>query len=164
MTFSSTKPREPKSSARIPSRSSSRCSSARAGSCSWSRPAQPVDELIAEILPLLEKGDIIIDGGNSLYQDTIRRTKELEAKGFWFIGTGVSGGEEGARRGPSIMPGGSKAAWPHVKDIFQAIAAKVEGDVPCCDWVGRTARGITSRWCITVSNTATCSWWPRPTS
>jgi len=102
---------------------------------------QAVDELIAEILPHLEKGDIIIDGGNSLFQDTMRRTKELEAKGFWFIGTGVSGGEEGARHGPSIMPGGSKAAWPHVKDIFQAIAAKVDGHVPCCDWVGENGAG-----------------------
>src|ERR1700722_13487471 len=102
---------------------------------------QAVDELIAEILPHLEKGDIIIDGGNSLFQDTTRRTKELEAKGFWFIGTGVSGGEEGARHGPSIMPGGSKAAWPHVKDIFQGIAAKVDGNVPCCDWVGENGAG-----------------------
>jgi 6-phosphogluconate dehydrogenase len=101
----------------------------------------PVDDLIAEILPFLEKDDILIDGGNSLFQDTIRRTKELEAKGFWFIGTGVSGGEEGARHGPSIMPGGSKAAWPHVKDIFQGIAAKVEGNVPCCDWVGENGAG-----------------------
>jgi 6-phosphogluconate dehydrogenase len=102
---------------------------------------QPVDDLIAEILPFLEKDDIIIDGGNSLFQDTTRRTKELEAKGFWFIGTGVSGGEEGARHGPSIMPGGSKAAWPHVKDIFQGIAAKVDGNVPCCDWVGENGAG-----------------------
>jgi 6-phosphogluconate dehydrogenase len=102
---------------------------------------QAVDDLIAEILPLLEKGDIIIDGGNSLFEDTTRRTKELEANGFWFIGTGVSGGEEGARHGPSIMPGGSKAAWPHVKDIFQAIAAKVDGNVPCCDWVGENGAG-----------------------
>jgi 6-phosphogluconate dehydrogenase len=102
---------------------------------------KPVDDLIAEILPFLEKGDIIIDGGNSLYQDTMRRTKELEDKGFLFIGTGVSGGEEGARHGPSIMPGGSKAAWPHVKDIFQAISAKVEDNVPCCDWVGENGAG-----------------------
>jgi 6-phosphogluconate dehydrogenase len=101
----------------------------------------PVDELIAEIIPHLEKGDIIIDGGNSLFQDTMRRTKDLESKGFWFIGTGVSGGEEGARKGPSIMPGGSKDAWPHVKDIFQGIAAKVDGNVPCCDWVGENGAG-----------------------
>ena len=101
----------------------------------------PVDELIAELLPHLEKGDILIDGGNSLFDDTSRRTKDLEAKGFYFIGTGVSGGEEGARRGPSIMPGGSKAAWPHVKDIFQGIAAKVEDGTPCCDWVGEFGAG-----------------------
>jgi 6-phosphogluconate dehydrogenase len=101
----------------------------------------PVDELIEEILPLLEKGDIIIDGGNSLFQDTMRRSKYLEEKGLLFIGTGVSGGEEGARRGPSIMPGGSKEAWPHVKDIFQAIAAKVEDGTPCCDWVGENGAG-----------------------
>jgi 6-phosphogluconate dehydrogenase len=102
---------------------------------------KPVDELIGELLPFLEKGDILIDGGNSLYQDTIRRTKELEEKGMLFVGTGVSGGEEGARLGPSIMPGGSPAAWPHVKDIFQGIAAKVEGGVPCCDWVGENGAG-----------------------
>jgi 6-phosphogluconate dehydrogenase len=102
---------------------------------------RPVDELIAEILPLMEKGDIIIDGGNSLFQDTMRRAKELEAKGFLYVGTGVSGGEEGARRGPSIMPGGSKEAWPHVKGIFQAISAKVDGNTPCCDWVGENGAG-----------------------
>jgi 6-phosphogluconate dehydrogenase len=102
---------------------------------------KPVDELIDELLPFLEKGDIIIDGGNSLFQDTTRRTHDLEAKGFFFIGTGVSGGEEGARHGPSIMPGGSKAAWPHVKDIFQGIAAKVDNGVPCCDWVGEDGAG-----------------------
>ncbi len=102
---------------------------------------QPVDDLIEELLPFLEKGDIIIDGGNSLFQDTTRRVKYLEGKGILFVGTGVSGGEEGARKGPSIMPGGSKEAWPHVKDIFQSIAAKVEGDVPCCDWVGENGAG-----------------------
>jgi 6-phosphogluconate dehydrogenase len=101
----------------------------------------PVDELIDELTPLLEKGDILIDGGNSHFPDTIRRTKALEAKGFLFIGTGVSGGEEGALTGPSIMPGGSKAAWPHVKPIFQAIAAKVEDGTPCCDWVGDDGAG-----------------------
>src|SRR5579872_5078879 len=100
-----------------------------------------VDDLIAELLPHLERGDIIIDGGNSLYQDTMRRTKELEEKGLLFVGAGVSGGEEGARHGPSIMPGGSPAAWPHVKGIFQGIAAKVEGGVPCCDWVGENGAG-----------------------
>src|SRR5712671_2597839 len=100
-----------------------------------------VDEFIEHLLPLLEPGDIIIDGGNSLYQDTIRRTKYVESKGLLYIGTGVSGGEEGARRGPSIMPGGSPAAWPHVKDIFQKIAAKVEDGTPCCDWVGENGAG-----------------------
>jgi 6-phosphogluconate dehydrogenase len=102
---------------------------------------KPVDELIEEILPHLEKGDILIDGGNSLFADTTRRVKELEEKGFLFVGTGVSGGEEGARHGPSIMPGGSKEAWPHVKDIFQSIAAKVDDGTPCCDWVGENGAG-----------------------
>src|SRR6266704_2162408 len=101
----------------------------------------PVDEFIEHLLPLLEKGDIIIDGGNSLFEDTIRRTKYVEGKGLLYIGTGVSGGEEGARRGPSIMPGGSPAAWPHVKPIFQGIAAKVEDGSPCCDWVGENGAG-----------------------
>src|SRR5215212_6979181 len=101
----------------------------------------PVDEFIEQLLPHLEPGDIIIDGGNSLFQDSIRRCKYLESKGMLFIGTGVSGGEEGARHGPSIMPGGSKAAWPHVKEIFQSIAAKVEDGTPCCDWVGENGAG-----------------------
>jgi 6-phosphogluconate dehydrogenase len=101
----------------------------------------PVDEFIEQLLPHLEKGDIIIDGGNSLYQDSMRRTKYLEEKGILFIGTGVSGGEEGARRGPSIMPGGSPEAWPHVKEIFQKIAAKVDDGTPCCDWVGENGAG-----------------------
>src|SRR5437588_10212209 len=92
---------------------------------------EPVDEFIELLIPLLEPGDIIIDGGNSLYQDTIRRTKYVESKGLLYIGTGVSGGEEGARHGPSSMPGGSPAAWPHVKPIFQSIAAKVEDGSPC---------------------------------
>jgi len=100
-----------------------------------------VDQMIDHILPTLEAGDIIIDGGNSLYTDSNRRTKALAAKGILFIGTGVSGGEEGARRGPSIMPGGNPAAWPHVKPIFQAIAAKVEDGTPCCDWVGEDGAG-----------------------
>ncbi len=102
---------------------------------------QPVDDFIEKLLPLLEPGDIIIDGGNSNYLDTMRRTAYVESKGLYYIGTGVSGGEEGARFGPSIMPGGSPEAWPHVKDIFQAIAAKVEGGIPCCDWVGRNGAG-----------------------
>ena len=100
-----------------------------------------VDQTIEHVLPYLEKGDIIIDGGNSLFTDTNRRTKELAEKGILFIGTGVSGGEEGARFGPSIMPGGNPAAWPHVKEIFQAIAAKVEDGTPCCDWVGQDGAG-----------------------
>ena len=100
-----------------------------------------VDQTIDQILPYLEKGDIVIDGGNSLYTDSNRRTKDLAAKGILFIGTGVSGGEEGARFGPSIMPGGNKEAWPHVKEIFQAIAAKVEDGTPCCDWVGEDGAG-----------------------
>ncbi len=100
-----------------------------------------VDQMIDHILPHLEKGDIIIDGGNSLFTDSNRRTKDLAAKGILFIGTGVSGGEEGARRGPSIMPGGNPAAWPHVKEIFQAISAKVEDGTPCCDWVGENGAG-----------------------
>ena len=99
-----------------------------------------VDKVIAQLLPLLEKGDIIIDGGNANFPDTVRRTKELADKGLLFIGTGVSGGEEGARHGPSIMPGGAPEAWPHVKAIFQDIAAKVDG-VPCCDWVGEDGAG-----------------------
>lgn len=102
---------------------------------------QPVDDFIEMILPHLEKGDIIIDGGNSHFPDTIRRTAYVESKGFLYIGTGVSGGEEGALKGPSIMPGGSAAAWPHVKDIFQSISAKVEGDVPCCEWLGDNGAG-----------------------
>jgi len=100
-----------------------------------------VDEMIAGLLPHLEKGDILIDGGNSHYPDTNRRTKELAEKGILFIGTGVSGGEEGARHGPSIMPGGNPSAWPHVKEIFQSIAAKVEDGSPCCDWVGEEGAG-----------------------
>src|ERR1051325_11708070 len=102
---------------------------------------KPVDEFIEQLLPHLEAGDIIIDGGNSLFEDTIRRTKYVESKGLLYIGTGVSGGEEGARRGPSIMPGGSPAAWPHVKQIFQSVAAKVEDGAPCCDWVGENGAG-----------------------
>ena len=100
-----------------------------------------VDQMIEHIVPYLGAGDIIIDGGNSLYTDSNRRTRDLKAKGILFIGTGVSGGEEGARFGPSIMPGGNPEAWPHVKDIFQAIAAKVDDGTPCCDWVGEEGAG-----------------------
>ncbi len=99
-----------------------------------------VDRFIELLLPLLAPGDVIIDGGNSHYPDTIRRTSYLKEKGFRFIGTGVSGGEEGARFGPSIMPGGDPEAWPLVKDIFQAISAKVDGE-PCCQWVGQDGAG-----------------------
>ncbi|ARA92646.1 phosphogluconate dehydrogenase (NADP(+)-dependent, decarboxylating) [Rhodothermaceae bacterium RA] len=102
---------------------------------------KPVDDFIEKLVPLLEEGDIIIDGGNSNYNDTIRRTRYVESKGLLYIGTGVSGGEEGARHGPSIMPGGSPAAWPHVKPIFQDIAAKVDDGSPCCDWVGEDGAG-----------------------
>ncbi len=100
-----------------------------------------VDEFIEQLIPHLEPGDIIIDGGNSLFDDTNRRVKYVESKGLLYIGTGVSGGEEGARRGPSIMPGGSPKAWPAVKDIFQAISAKVDDGAPCCDWVGEQGAG-----------------------
>ena len=102
---------------------------------------EAVDKFIDVLLPHLEQGDIIIDGGNSNFNDTIRRCKYVEDKGLLYIGTGVSGGEEGARHGPSIMPGGSPDAWPHVKDIFQAVAAKVEDGSPCCDWVGQNGAG-----------------------
>ena len=107
---------------------------------------EPVDAAIEDLLAVFEKGDIIIDGGNSNYLDSIRRTSYVESKGLLYIGTGVSGGEEGALKGPSIMPGGSAAAWPLVKPIFQAIAAKVDADtgsggVPCCDWVGENGAG-----------------------
>jgi 6-phosphogluconate dehydrogenase len=100
-----------------------------------------VDEFIDQLLPHLSAGDIIIDGGNSLFEDTNRRLARVEALGLLYVGAGVSGGEDGARHGPSIMPGGSAAAWPHVKPILQAIAAKVDGDVPCCDWVGEQGAG-----------------------
>jgi 6-phosphogluconate dehydrogenase len=102
---------------------------------------KPVDEFIELLLPHLSPGDIIIDGGNSHFPDSIRRTKYVESKGMLFIGTGVSGGEEGALKGPSIMPGGSPAAWPHVKEIFQSISAKVGDGTPCCDWVGNDGAG-----------------------
>jgi 6-phosphogluconate dehydrogenase len=104
---------------------------------------EPVDQTIRQLSPLLEAGDIIIDGGNSYFSDTERRIKELESHGIQYLGTGVSGGEEGARHGPSIMPGGVEAAWPHLKPIFQAIAAKVgpNQDIACCDWVGRGGAG-----------------------
>jgi 6-phosphogluconate dehydrogenase len=104
------------------------------------RAGKPVDEVIENLLPYLDKGDIIIDGGNSHFPDTMRRTAYLESKGLLYIGTGVSGGEEGALKGPSMMPGGSIAAWEYVKPIFQSICAKVNGN-PCCEWVGENGAG-----------------------
>lgn len=101
----------------------------------------PVDDFIEKLIPLLEEGDIIIDGGNSHFPDTIRRCEYVESKGLLYIGTGVSGGEEGALKGPSMMPGGSPAAWQYVKPIFQSICAKVEDGSPCCDWVGEGGAG-----------------------
>jgi len=102
---------------------------------------KPVDEFIEQILPHLQQGDILIDGGNSHFPDTIRRTKHLDQKGILYVGTGVSGGEEGALKGPSIMPGGNPKAWPNVKPIFQAIAAKVDDGSPCCEWIGQDGAG-----------------------
>jgi 6-phosphogluconate dehydrogenase len=99
-----------------------------------------VDDFIKQLTPHLEKGDIIIDGGNSHYPDTIRRVQELEAKGFLYVGSGVSGGEEGARHGPSLMPGGSPDAWPAIKEIFQKTSAQVQGE-PCADWMGESGAG-----------------------
>ena len=131
------------------------------------------DAVIDSLVPLLENGDIVIDGGNSRWTDTIRREKALREKGLRFIGSGVSGGEEGARFGPSLMPGGEFAAWLELKPVWEAIAAKVDaktgkpilgaapgkpavGGVPCTAPSGRTARDITSRWSTTESSTATC--------
>lgn len=105
------------------------------------RAGSVVDDFIVQLLPLLDEGDIIIDGGNANYPDSTRRTRELAEKGIRFVGAGVSGGEEGARNGPSIMPGGNEEAWPHVKPILQAIAAKTPQGEPCCDWVGRDGAG-----------------------
>ena len=102
---------------------------------------QAVDSLIDQLLPILDPGDILIDGGNSHFPDTIRRTEYVESKGLLYVGCGVSGGEEGALNGPSLMPGGSPAAWPFVRPIFQAICAKVEDGSPCCDWVGENGAG-----------------------
>lgn len=101
----------------------------------------PVDATIEELAPLLDEGDIIIDGGNSFYKDTTRRMRELAERGILFVGAGVSGGELGARFGPSIMPGGAEAAWPHIKSILQDIAAKVDDGTPCCDWLGEEGAG-----------------------
>ena len=100
-----------------------------------------VDELIGQLLPHLNRGDVIIDGGNSSFIDTDRRVKELADKGIYFVGTGISGGEEGALNGPSIMPGGAPQAWPLVKDILQSIAAKLPDGTPCCAWIGPGGAG-----------------------
>lgn len=102
---------------------------------------KPVDELIEQLLPLCEPGDILIDGGNSQFTDTIRRTRYVESKGLLYVGSGVSGGEEGALTGPSLMPGGSAAAWPHIRPIFQSICAKTPDGEPCCDWMGSDGAG-----------------------
>ncbi len=102
---------------------------------------EPVDTLIDQLAPLLDAGDILIDGGNSLYSDTARRAEVLEARGLLYVGSGVSGGEEGALRGPSLMPGGSAAAWPHIKPLFEAIAARTPNDEPCCAWIGPGGAG-----------------------
>ncbi len=102
---------------------------------------KPVDAVIESLIPLMEEGDIIIDGGNSHFPDTIRRTKYLSEKGLRYVGTGVSGGEEGALLGPSMMPGGNPEAWPYIKPIFQSVAAKVEDGSPCCDWIGSDGAG-----------------------
>ena len=104
------------------------------------RAGEPVDQVIAQLLPVLAPGDTIIDGGNSHFPDTIRRAQYVESQGLYYLGTGVSGGEEGALHGPSMMPGGSRAAWEQVKDIFQAICAHVDGQ-PCCDYVGQDGAG-----------------------
>lgn len=125
---------------------------------------QAVDDMIEHLLPLLDDGDILIDGGNSHFPDTIRRTAYVESKGKLYIGTGVSGGEEGALKGPSMMPGGSPAAWPYVKPIFQSICAKVEDGSPCCDWVGENGAGHFVKWCTMALSTAICSSSAKPTS
>ena len=101
---------------------------------------QPVDNILQDLVEFLEPGDIIIDGGNSLYTDTSRRVQEIKQRGIHFVGAGVSGGEEGALHGPSIMPGGAREAWDEVKPVLQAIAAQVEGD-PCCEWIGPEGAG-----------------------
>lgn len=102
---------------------------------------KPVDDLIDQLVPLLEQGDILIDGGNSFFEDTIRRTRRVESAGLYYIGSGVSGGEEGALKGPSIMPGGSKEAWPHIEPMFMAISAKANDGTPCCAWMGSDGAG-----------------------
>ena len=114
-----------------------------------------VDDFIEAVTPYLEAGDIIIDGGNSHFADTARRVREVETKGLRYVGAGISGGEEGALKGPSIMPGGSPTAWEAVQPIFQTICAFTDSGEPWCDWVGEGGPAISSRWCTTASNTAT---------
>lgn len=118
---------------------------------------QAVDDMIEQLLPLLDNGDILIDGGNSHFPDTIRRTAYVESKGKLYLGTGVSGGEEGALKGPSMMPGGSPAAWQYVKPIFQAICAKVEDARRAATGSAKMAQVTSSRWYITALSTAICS-------
>ena len=115
-----------------------------------------VDAVIEQLMPLVDEGDVIVDLGNTHFPDTERRWKELKKQGIRFIGSGVSGGEEGARTGPSIMPGGDPEAWPLVKDVFQAISAKVDGE-PAVTGLATAVPVTTSKWCTTASNTATCS-------
>ena len=118
---------------------------------------EPTDAMIGQLADLMEPGDIIVDAGNAHFPDTIRREKAISARGLHFVGCGVSGGEEGALKGPSMMPGGSPAAWPYVKPIFQAICAKVEDGSPCCDWVGENGAGHFVKMVITALSTAICS-------
>lgn len=118
---------------------------------------KPVDDFIESLIPHLEPGDIIIDGGNSHFPDTNRRTKYVESKGLYYIGTGVSGGEEGALLGPSIMPGGSPAAWPSVKPIFSPLLLKLTMEYPAAIGSEKTERDISLKWCTMVLNTVICS-------
>ena len=128
------------------------------------RAGDPVDQMITRLLPLLEPGDCIIDCGNSHYPDTARRCRQVEAAGMLYVGSGVSGGGEGALRGPSLMPGGSPAAWPLIQPMFQAICAQVDGEPVLRVGRARAAQATLSRWSTTASNTATCSSSARPTS
>ena len=117
----------------------------------------PVDQTIDGLLPFLEPGDVVIDGGNSHYPDSIRRTRELADRGILFLGTGISGGEEGARHGPSIMPGGNPDAWPLTRDLLRSIAATADGE-PCCNWVGTTRLVSWPSWPSTATNRAAMCW------
>ena len=122
------------------------------------------DAVINELAEYMEPGDIIVDGGNAYFKDTIRRERELRAKGLHFVGMGVSGGEEGALLGPSMMPGGSDESWERLKPILESIAAKATDGEPCVMHVGETGPAISSRWCTTASNTPTCSSSPKATT